>query len=86
MEISIFELKKIAKMLREAIQKKKSTLVQIMNEVDGLTDDEKRFVLYWLKAKKNGRYASDADLTVKPNNITLMDIYKELNAARKQKT
>jgi len=42
-------------MLKEPIQKRKSTLVQIMNEVDGLTDDEKRFVLYWLKTKKTFR-------------------------------
>ncbi len=73
-------------MLKEPIQKKKSTLVQIMNEVDTLTDDEKSFVLYWLKAKKNARFAAEADLTVKPNNITLTDIYKERNAIRKQKT
>lgn len=73
-------------MLKEPIQKKKSTLVQIMNEVDTLTDDEKSFVLYWLKAKKNTPFAAEADLTVKPNNITLRDIYKERNAIRKQKT
>jgi len=73
-------------MLKEPIQKRKSTLVQIMNEVDGLTDDEKRFVLYWLKTKKNVQTAPEAALTVKPNNITLTDIYKERNAARKQKT
>ena len=73
-------------MLKEPIQKTKSTLVQIMNEVDVLNDDEKRFVLYWLKAKKNAQAATDAALTVKPNNMTLTDIYKERNAARKQKT
>ena len=72
-------------MLKEPIQEKKSTLVQIMNEVDGLTDKEKSFVLYWLKAKKNAQGAAEADLTVKPNNISLTDIYIERNAARKQK-
>ena len=40
-------------MLTEPIQEKKSTIVQIMNEVDDLSDDEKSFVLYWLRAKKN---------------------------------
>lgn len=72
-------------MLKEPIQEKKSTLVQIMNEVDGLTDNEKSFVLYWLKAKKNVQAAAEADLTVKPNNIMLTDIYTERDAARKQK-
>ena len=72
-------------MVKEPIQQKKSTLVQIMNEVDTLTDDEKSFVLYWLKAKKNVQAAAEADLTVKPNKITPAAIYKERNAARKQK-
>ncbi len=39
-------------MLKESIQERKSTLVQIINEVDDLTDEEKGFVLYWLRAKK----------------------------------
>lgn len=39
-------------MPKEFIQEKKSTLVQIINEVDDLTDEEKGFVLYWLRAKK----------------------------------
>lgn len=30
----------------------KSTIILIMNEVDDLSDDEKSFVLYWLRAKK----------------------------------
>ena len=72
-------------MLKEPIQKTKSTLVQIMNEIDGLTDDEKRFVLYWLKAKKNAQAATELASTLKPNNLTLADIYKERNTARKQK-
>ncbi len=72
-------------MLTESIQEKKSTIVQIMNEVDDLTDNEKSFVLYWLRAKKNAGSAANADLTVKPNKITLQDIYKERNALRKQK-
>ncbi len=72
-------------MLTETIQEKKSTIVQIMNELDDLTDAEKNFVLYWLRAKKNAQAAAAADLTVKPNNITLQDIYKERNALRKQK-
>ena len=57
-----------------------------MNEVDDLTDDEKSFVLYWLRVKKNAEAAAKADLTVKPNKITTQDIYKERNALRKQKT
>ena len=73
-------------MLTESIQEKKSTIVQIMNEVDDLTDDEKSFVLYWLRVKKNAEAAAKADLTVKPNKITTQDIYKERNALRKQKT
>lgn len=72
-------------MLTESIQEKKSTIVQIMNEVDDLTDSEKSFVLYWLRAKKNAQAAAAADLTVKPNNITLQYIYKERNTLRKQK-
>ena len=71
-------------MLTEPIQEKKSTIVQVMNEVDDLSDDEKSFVLYWLRAKKNAP-AGAADLTVKPNKITTQDIYKERNALRKQK-
>ncbi len=72
-------------MLKEIIEKDKSTLVQIMNEVDGLTEDQKNFVLYWLKVKKNAKAAARADKTVQPNNITVSDIYKERNAIRKQK-
>ena len=73
-------------MLTESIQEKKSTIVQIMNEVDDLTDAEKSFVLYWLRAKKNAEAAAKADSTVKSNKITTEDIYKERNALRKQKT
>lgn len=72
-------------MLTEPIQKKKSTIIQIMNEVDDLSDNEKSFVLYWLRAKKNAQAAADANLTVKPNKITTEGIYKERNALRKQK-
>ena len=73
-------------MLTESIQEKKSTIVQIMNEVDSLSDDEKSFVLYWLRAKKNAETAAKADSTIKPNKVTTADIYKERNALRKQKT
>ena len=72
-------------MVKETIKEKKSTLVQIMNEVDDLSDAEKSFVLYWLRAKKNAQAAAKADSTVKPNKLTTADIYKERNAARKQK-
>ncbi|HEX5150458.1 MAG TPA: hypothetical protein VFW07_03355 [Parafilimonas sp.] len=72
-------------MLREIEEEKKSTLVQIINEVDELNDDEKRFVLYWLRAKKNAPIAAAADRTTKPNKIAVADIYKERKAARKQK-
>ena len=72
-------------MLKEFIQEKKSTLVQIINEVDDLTDEEKGFVLYWLKAKKSAQAATQANLTIIPNNITPEDIYEERNAVRKQK-
>jgi len=71
-------------MLQESMQEKKSTLVQIINEVDELTDDEKGFVLYWLRAKKNAQVAAEADSTIIPNNITLKDVYEERNTARKQ--
>ncbi len=57
-------------MLIEPIQDKKSTFVQIINEVDDLTDEEKSFVLYWLRAKKSAQAATQADLTILPNNIT----------------
>ncbi|MEJ7683380.1 MAG: hypothetical protein WKG06_37080 [Segetibacter sp.] len=66
-------------------KRKKSKLVQIMNEVDDLTDEEKSFVLYWLKAKKNAQAAAQADSTIILNNITPEDIYKERNTVRKQK-
>lgn len=72
-------------MLKEPQQEKKSTLVQIMNEVDDLTDEEKSFVLYWLRTKKNAQSAARADLTILPNSITLDEIYEERNALRKQK-
>jgi len=72
-------------MLKESIQERKSTLVQIINEVDHLTDEEKGFVLYWLRAKKSTQAAAQADLTIIPNNITPEDIYEERNAVRKQK-
>ncbi len=72
-------------MLNEPVQEKKSTLVQIINEVDDLTDEEKSFVLYWLRAKKNAQTAAQADLTILPNDITPEDIYEERNAVRKQK-
>jgi hypothetical protein len=55
-----------------------------MNEVDDLSDDEKRFLLYWLKAKKNVKAAIKADSTIKPNKIKPADIYKQCNNARKQ--
>ncbi len=45
-------------MLKESIQERKSTLVQIINEVDNLTDEEKGFVLYWLRAKKSTQAAA----------------------------
>lgn len=72
-------------MLKEPQQEKKSTLVQIMNEVDDLTDEEKSFVLYWLRTKKNALSAAQADLTILPNSITLDEIYEERNTLRKQK-
>lgn len=72
-------------MLKEPILEKRSTIVQIMNEVDNLTDDEKSFVLYWLRAKKNSTEAAEADLTVKSNNISPEDIYTERDILRQQK-
>jgi hypothetical protein len=66
--------------------KQKSILVQIMNEVDELTPEEKNFVLYWLKTKKNASAATKANTTVKPNTITSDDIYAERNAMRKEKS
>ncbi len=72
-------------MLNEPVKEKKSKLVQIMNEVDDLNDEEKSFVLYWLKAKKNAQTAAQADTTIIPNNITPEDIYKERNTVRIQK-
>lgn len=71
-------------MEKEYIKEKRSTLIQIMNEVDDLTDDEKGFVLYWLKAKKNSLSASQADATILPNNLASKEIYKERNALRNQ--
>ena len=73
-------------MLKEFIQEKKSTLVQIINEVDDLTDEEKGFVLYRLRAKKSAQAVAQADLTILPNNITPEDIYEERDAVRKQKS
>ncbi len=70
-------------MVNELAKEKRSKLVQIINEVDDLTDEEKSFVLYWLKARKNAQAAAEADLTVIPNNITVADIYKERNTIRK---
>ena len=72
-------------MLNEPVKEKKSKLVQIMNEADDLTNEEKSFVLYWLKAKKNAQAAAQADSTIIPNSITPEDIYKERNTVRKQK-
>jgi hypothetical protein len=62
----------------------KSILVQIMNEVDEFTPDEKRFILYWLKTQKNKSIAIKSDLSVKPNNFTLEDIYAEPDVMRKE--
>lgn len=39
-------------MVNEQTEEKKSTLIKIMNEVDDLKEDEKSFLLYWLRAKK----------------------------------
>jgi len=64
---------------------KKSILVQIMNEVDEFTPDEKNFILYWLKVRKSASFATKSDLSVKPNNITLDDIYAERDAIRREK-
>jgi hypothetical protein len=72
-------------MLKEPLKENKSKLVQIMNEIDELSDEEKSFVLYWLRSKKNAQAAAQADLTVSPNNITPEDIYTERNALRQQK-
>jgi hypothetical protein len=72
-------------MLKEIQEGKKSTLVQIINEVDELSNEEKKYLLYWLRAKKNAGAAANADATIKPNGLTLADIYKERNALRKQK-
>ncbi len=71
--------------LKESIQERKSTLVQKINEVDDLSDEEKDFVLYWLRAKKSTQAAAQADLTIIPN-ITPEDIYEERSAERKQKS
>lgn len=51
-------------MLNKPVKENKSKLIQIMNEVDDLTDEEKSFVLYWLKAKKNAQAAAQADSTI----------------------
>ncbi len=72
-------------MLKESLKENKSKLVQIMNEVDELSEDEKSFVLYWIRAKKNAQAAAEADLTVLPNDITTDEIYSERDTARKQK-
>ncbi|MDQ6813506.1 MAG: hypothetical protein M3040_07220 [Bacteroidota bacterium] len=72
-------------MLKESLKENKSKLVQIMNEVDELSEDEKSFVLYWIRAKKNAQAAAKADLTVLPNDITTDEIYNERDTARKQK-
>lgn len=72
-------------MLKEPVKENKSKLVQIMNEIDELNDEEKSFVLYWLRAKKNAQAAVQAGLTVLPNDITTEEIYKERNALRQQK-
>ena len=63
----------------------KSILVQIMNEVDDFTPDEKRFILYWLKAQKNKSVALKSDLSIWPNNFSIEDIYAERDAMRKEK-
>lgn len=62
----------------------KSTLVQIMNEVDELSAEEKDFLLYWIRAKKNSAKATESNESIVPNNITLDDIYAERNAMRKE--
>ncbi len=72
-------------MLKDTIQDKRSTLVQIINEVDNLTEEEKDFVLYWIRAKKNAQSAAAADLTIIPNNFSNEDVYNERNALRNQK-
>lgn len=73
-------------MLKEPYQDKRSTLVQIINEVDNLTEEEKDFVLYWIRAKKNALNASTADLSILPNNLTIEDIYYERNKLRNERT
>ena len=72
-------------MLIERKQDKRSTLVEIINEVDALSDDEKDFVLYWIRAKKHAQSTSSADLTIIPNNLTNEDIYAERDNLRKQR-
>ena len=72
-------------MTSDVSKENKSTLVQIINEIDELNDEEKNFVLYWLKAKKSSTAAVLANATVKPNNITLDEIYEERNDMRNEK-
>lgn len=62
----------------------KSTLVQIMNEVDEFSAEEKDFILYWLRSKKNSAMAKDSNDSVLPNNISLDDIYSEKNTMRQE--
>jgi hypothetical protein len=72
-------------MLKEPIEEKKSTLVQIMNEVDDLKEEEKSFVLYWIRTKKNALAAVQADSTIIPNDLVPRDIYEERDSLRKQR-
>jgi len=46
-KIRTFEKSKLQVMLNELVKEKKSKLVQIMNEVDDLTDEEKSFCRRW---------------------------------------
>lgn len=45
---------------------------------------KKAFCFTGFGQKKNSPTAFKADVTVRPNNITIEDIYKERNAIRKQ--
>jgi acetyl-CoA acetyltransferase len=72
-------------MFMEPLKENKSKPVQIVHEIDELSDEEKSLALYWLRSKKNAQAAVQADLTVSPNNITPEDIYTERNALRQQK-
>lgn len=64
--------------------KNKSTLVQIMNELDGFSQEELNYVLYWVKVKKATALAKQIDDSIRPNNLTLEDIYAERDAVRKE--